>query len=399
MSAYVPPRPDLLSAEVMPAKATWRWWEALIAALLAWLAGALASLPLVIILKPDAAGPIGGDGLFIGIVSNAVTLGVLILWLRTAHPRWVEIIGWPEWSGVVRELAIGAGLGILVRIAAGIVGTGVVLVLRDASDRPVNLPTQISTDLTGWGLVAFAIFAVIAAPVLEEFVFRGLLFRSIADRHGLLGRRDRLRGRVRRFPSVDAGERSRRPRPRDHPCGHRARPRVDLLEAEEPPRQHRGACHLQSDRRGRHHRRAGGLDVPEFPTEEWFQAFIEAIDASEEYGEYAATWEGDVIIQVEAEPDKGLAADVHGLLDLWHGGCRGGGIVDEARAATAEFVVRAPYSRWKDVIHGDLEPIKGLVQGKLRVRGDLPKILRYVKGTQELAYIAGQVDTTFPDES
>ena len=54
MSAYVPPRPDLLSAEVMPAKATWRWWEALIAALLAWLAGALASLPLVIILKPDA---------------------------------------------------------------------------------------------------------------------------------------------------------------------------------------------------------------------------------------------------------------------------------------------------------------------------------------------------------
>ena len=50
------------------------------------------------------------------------------------------------------------------------------------------------------------------------------------------------------------------------------------------------------------------------------------------------------------------------------------------------------------MIRGDLEPIKGLVQGKLRVRGDLPKILRYVKGTQELAYIAGQVDTTFPDE-
>ena len=139
--------------------------------------------------------------------------------------------------------------------------------------------------------------------------------------------------------------------------------------------------------------------MPEFPTEEWFQAFIQAIDASEEYAEYAATWEGDVIIQVEAEPDKGLPADVHGLLDLWHGGCRGGVIVDETRAAAAEFVVRAPYSRWKDVIRGDLEPIKGLVQGKLRVRGDLPKILRYVKGTQELAYIAGQVDTTFPDES
>jgi putative sterol carrier protein len=139
--------------------------------------------------------------------------------------------------------------------------------------------------------------------------------------------------------------------------------------------------------------------VPIFPTEEWFQAYIRAIDESPEYAEYAATWEGDVIIQVEAEPDRGVPSDVHGLLDLWHGGCRGGGIVDEARAAAAAFVVRAPYSRWKDVIRGDLEPVKGLVQGKLRVRGDLPTILRYVKGTQELAYIAGQVETTFPDES
>ena len=139
--------------------------------------------------------------------------------------------------------------------------------------------------------------------------------------------------------------------------------------------------------------------MPLFPTEEWFQAYIDAVNASEEYAEYAATWEGDVIIQIDAEPDKGLATDVHGLLDLWHGGCRGGGLVDETRATSAEFAVRAPYSRWKDVIHGDLEPIKALVQGKLRVRGDLPKILRYVKATQELAYIAGQVDTTFPDES
>lgn len=138
--------------------------------------------------------------------------------------------------------------------------------------------------------------------------------------------------------------------------------------------------------------------MPGFPSEEWFQAYIAAIDASDEYAEYAATWEGDVIIQVEAEPDKGVPTDVRGLLDLWHGGCRGGGIVEASRAASAEFVVRAPYSRWKDVIRGDLEPVKALVQGKLRVRGDLPKILRYVKATQELAYIAGSVDTTFPDE-
>jgi putative sterol carrier protein len=138
--------------------------------------------------------------------------------------------------------------------------------------------------------------------------------------------------------------------------------------------------------------------VPEFPTDEWFQRFVEVINGSKEYREYADTWEGDVVILVEAEPDKGVPDDVYGLLDLWHGSCRGGGLVDQARADDAEFVVRAPYSRWKDVILGDLEPVKGLVQGKLRVRGDLPKILRYVKGTQELALLTGEVETTFPDE-
>lgn len=184
MSAYVPPRPDVSHLDDTPAKATWLWWEVMVAFLLALLAGGLASLPLAALLEPDAGGAIGGGALFIGIVSNTVTMVVLVLWLRAAHPAWVGIIGWPARSGVVRELLVGAGLGIVVRIASGVVATAVVFALRGATDRPVDLPTQIRPDIAGWGLVSFGIFAVIAAPFLEEFVFRGLLFRSIADRSG-----------------------------------------------------------------------------------------------------------------------------------------------------------------------------------------------------------------------
>lgn len=184
MSAYVPPRPDMPSIESPVAKATWRWWEVLIAVLIAYLAGGLVSLPLAVLLDPDVTGPIGGEGLLIAIVSNTVTMVLLVLWLRMAHPRWAEVIGWPERSRVLRELAVGAGLGIVVRIAAAVVATGVVFVLRGATDEAVELPTQISPDLDAWGLLAFALFAVIAAPALEEFVFRGLLFRSIGDRRG-----------------------------------------------------------------------------------------------------------------------------------------------------------------------------------------------------------------------
>lgn len=187
MSAYVPPppRPDVpWEALPDPTLATWRWWEAVIAPMVAWLIGGFAVLPLVALMRPSANDPLGGEALFIATISNAVTLAVLILWLRTSHTGWVTIIGWPTRRQALPEIAIGAGLGILVRIASGFAATLIVFALRGVSDRSVDLPTQVSTDLSPLGVVAFAVFAVIAAPVLEEFVFRGLLFRSIADRHG-----------------------------------------------------------------------------------------------------------------------------------------------------------------------------------------------------------------------
>jgi membrane protease YdiL (CAAX protease family) len=180
----VPPRPDTLLGPPTMGRVTWAWWEVVLAVLVAWFIGGVVALPLVILLGPVSSGPIGGEALFIGIVSNAVTLGVLVLWLRSMHPGWVAALGWPRRGAVVREIAVGAGLGIVVRIASALVAAIVVAALRGASSEAVDLPTQVSPDLGGWGLVSFAIFAVIAAPVLEEFVFRGLLFRSIADRHG-----------------------------------------------------------------------------------------------------------------------------------------------------------------------------------------------------------------------
>jgi membrane protease YdiL (CAAX protease family) len=183
MNAPLPPPPNEMLLEGPPPRATWPWWEAAIAVLLAWLAGGFAALPLIALLRP-AGGPIGADGLLTATVANTVTIFALVMWLRGMHPGWERIIGWPRRDGVIRELAAGAGLGILVRLASVLVASVVVTVLRGASDRSVQLPEQVSTDLAGWGLVIFVIFALFAAPMLEEFVFRGLLFRSIADRNG-----------------------------------------------------------------------------------------------------------------------------------------------------------------------------------------------------------------------
>ncbi len=135
-----------------------------------------------------------------------------------------------------------------------------------------------------------------------------------------------------------------------------------------------------------------------FPTQEWFERFIEEVNSSDEYLQAAADWEGDIAFLILAEPDKSFPEDVWAWLDLWHGRCRGGGLVDAERGAEARYLLSAPYSRWKDVLHGDLDPVRGMIQGKLKVKGDLPVIVRYVRAANELVRLTGEVDTVFPDE-
>jgi len=140
--------------------------------------------------------------------------------------------------------------------------------------------------------------------------------------------------------------------------------------------------------------------VPEFPSQEWLEAYVERINASPEYREAASTWEGDIVYVFEAEPDKGVPIEVWSWLDLWHGRCRAHryGLLPE-EGEKARFIIRAPYSRWKDVINKDLDPVKGMMQGKLKLRGDLPTILRYVKAANELVNLAASIPTEFVDET
>jgi putative sterol carrier protein len=139
--------------------------------------------------------------------------------------------------------------------------------------------------------------------------------------------------------------------------------------------------------------------VPDFPSKEWLDAYVERINQSAEYREAAATWEGDISYVFEAEPDKGVPEEVWVWLDLWQGECRDARYdLGPDEGAKARFIIRAPYTRWKEVIRKELDPVKGMIQGKLKLQGDLPTIVRYVKAANELVNLAAGVPTEFVDE-
>ena len=139
--------------------------------------------------------------------------------------------------------------------------------------------------------------------------------------------------------------------------------------------------------------------MPVWPSDEWTEEYVRLINTSSEYREAAHDWEGSVVYHFEAEPEKGLAGDVYGFFDLWHGECREGKQVTAEEAAQADFVISAPYSTWKQIAKKELDPMKALMQGRLRMKGDLSKAVKYTKATLILNELATQVpDTEFLDE-
>ena len=167
-------------------KVTWRFLPTVGVALLGFVLGSLSAVPLFALLGDTTEGGASGvSELAQGIAVDVVLVGTLLVWLRVRHPGWREALRLVPSSRVAREVAIGAGLGVAVRIVAGIAAAIVIWILAAVTNEDVEVPTQVTEGLQGFELVVFAVFAVVVAPITEEFLFRGLIFRSIRDRHGV----------------------------------------------------------------------------------------------------------------------------------------------------------------------------------------------------------------------
>ncbi len=135
-----------------------------------------------------------------------------------------------------------------------------------------------------------------------------------------------------------------------------------------------------------------------FPSEEWVQALKDAINGNEAYRSAAKTWEGDFYFIIEPDEATTLEKPVTLYMDLWHGECRDAYVVeDPSTHKQPEFIISAPYSVWKQVVTGKMDPIQALMTRKLKLKGNLMKIMRAVKAANELVRSTTMVPTEFPD--
>lgn len=131
---------------------------------------------------------------------------------------------------------------------------------------------------------------------------------------------------------------------------------------------------------------------------EWASQFKDEINKSPVYRQAARGWKWTVGLVVEAEPDRGFPEAKGIVMDLFDGEARDIQIGSADEARSSDFVISAPYSRWKQVANKELDATRGMLTGKLKLKGDLPTVVRYTKASQELTECTTRIPVRWPDE-
>lgn len=130
-------------------------------------------------------------------------------------------------------------------------------------------------------------------------------------------------------------------------------------------------------------------------TPEWVATYEKLIQEDREYKEAAQGWEGTVVIHILAKPELGLEKDTFMLMDLWHGDCRSVRLVPADVGMNGDYVLTGELERWEAVMAKELDTTKAMMQGKIKLKGNLSTIVRYVKASVRLTDLSAEIGSKF----
>ncbi|HTZ61925.1 MAG TPA: SCP2 sterol-binding domain-containing protein [Thermoplasmata archaeon] len=126
-----------------------------------------------------------------------------------------------------------------------------------------------------------------------------------------------------------------------------------------------------------------------FPSAEWAAAYQRALNDNPAYRAAAKAWVGDILLLVRPESPDAPAPGVH--LDLADGGCRAATFHADARSVASEFVYEGTPANWERLMRHELDPVKAILDGTFKVRGNLAKLMRFTRAAKELVETASNV--------
>jgi putative sterol carrier protein len=111
-------------------------------------------------------------------------------------------------------------------------------------------------------------------------------------------------------------------------------------------------------------------------------------------------WENPIVIHIMKAPQFGIDNDIYVKMDLWHNGeVRSIQYIPPSEVGKpGNFVITGTIERWLMVGRKQLDVVKGMMQGKLKLKGDLPTIVKAVKASVRIVETVGEVGGKYEDE-
>jgi len=95
------------------------------------------------------------------------------------------------------------------------------------------------------------------------------------------------------------------------------------------------------------------------------------------------------------QPSGPLDHEVRFFLGLYHGECTGVKLLEEGDEVEVEFTLSGPYDNWVKIAKKELDTIQGVMSGKLRLVGNMAKLMRATRAAQEIVNSLQNVETEF----
>ena len=160
-----------------------------------------------------------------------------------------------------------------------------------------------------------------------------------------------------------------------------------------------------------------------FPTPDWLEEYVKRLNESKDLAElgkgWGVGWNGDFIFQLDDLPlekiDKLPEGDIknymkelvekyvtgkttYAFIQLKDGKCLGARVIKDPSEVQAGFKLSGPYECWKQLAKAETDATKLVLTGKMKLQGDMSKVMRYIRGAITLGKIASEIPTEFLDE-
>lgn len=137
-----------------------------------------------------------------------------------------------------------------------------------------------------------------------------------------------------------------------------------------------------------------------FPSKEWAEQAVQLVNEDPEAALAGKGWEGDFGAVVLPEPGKLNKAFTAHLVP------KDGRIEklkvlpdpDDLEEIEPAYVARAPYSVWKGLLTGQLDPVEAVLKRRIDVKGDLQPLMERLRYKGIADRVMAKMKTTFPDE-